>query len=236
MSDRSTTDPVRSLFAGTAPRYDAVVRTATLGMDVLWKRNMIAAIPNDREYDRILDLACGTGIVTFDLAHRYPDAEVVGLDLSPEMLSIARDRNERDNLRFVEMPAEAMDDFGRNSFDLVTASYLPKYTDIHRLATNTAMVLTDRGVAVFHDFTHPRSWPYAAGFEAYWAVLKRILPHISGYDAISSELRGLIVNASRWPEELLVSLRRAGFDRTKIHWQPLEVAAIVTARNEVTAR
>lgn len=236
MSARSTTDQIRSLFAGAAPRYDAVVRTATLGMDVLWKRNMLAAVPNDREYDRILDLACGTGIVTFDLAHRHPDAEVVGLDLSPEMLSIARDRNDRDNVRFVEKTAEAMDDFGPDSFDLVTASYLPKYTDLPRLAANTETVLTDRGAAVFHDFTYPRSRPYAAGFETYWALLERILPYVSGYDEISAELRDLIVSSFHWPEELRASLERVGFDRATIRWQPLEIAAIVTARNEVTAR
>lgn len=235
MSNRRTTDWIRSLFADAAPRYDAVVRTATLGMDVLWKRNMFAAIPTDRPYDRILDLACGTGIVTFDLADRYPDAEVVGLDLSPEMLSIARDRNDRDNVRFVEKPAEAMDDFGRETFDLVTGSYLPKYTDLPRLAANTETVLTDRGVAVFHDFTYPRSRPYAVGFEAYWALLERLLPYVPGYDDISVELRDLIVNSSRWPEELRASLERSGFDRATIQWQPLEIAAVVSARNEVTA-
>lgn len=234
MSDRRTTDRIRSLFAGAAPRYDAVVRTTTLGMDRLWKRNMLAAIPNDREYDRILDLACGTGIVTFALARRYPDAEVVGLDLSPEMLSIARDRNDRDNVSFVEKPAEAMDDFGADSFDLLTASYLPKYTDLSRLAANTETVLTELGVAVFHDFTYPRSRPYAVGFEAYWAILERLLPYVPGYDEISVELRDLIVNSFEWPDELRASLDRAGFGRATIHWQPLEIAAIVTARNEVT--
>lgn len=233
MSRPRTTDRVRSLFAGTATRYDAVVRTATLGMDFHWKRRMIAAIPTDREYDRILDLACGTGIVTFALADRFPNAEIVGLDVSPNMLAVARDRKDHDNVRFVEKPAEEMDDFGRRSFDLVTTSYLPKYTDIQLLATNTAKVLTDNGAAIFHDFTYPRSRPYVAFFEAYWALLQRILPHIPGYEEFSVELRDLIVDASRWPEELRESLRRAGFDRTTVRWQLLEIAAIVTA--DVTA-
>lgn len=233
MSNSNTTEQVRSLFDGAASRYDTVVRVTTVEMDVLWKRRLFAAIPDDREYDRILDLACGTGIVTFGLARRYPDAEVVGLDVSFDMLSVAHDRNEYDNVRFVEKPAEKMDDFGRDSFDLVTASYLPKYTDISRLAANTAMILTDRGAAAFHDFTYPRSWLYSTIFDVYWAILKRVLPHVPGYDQISADLRNLIVNASRWPEELQASLERSGLDRASVDWQPLEVAAIVIAYNEV---
>ncbi|WP_407075667.1 methyltransferase domain-containing protein [Natronococcus wangiae] len=115
MPNRSIIERVRSLFDHAAPRYNAVVRTATIGMDILWKRRMIAMIANDRGYDRNLDLACGTGIVTFDLASRYPNAEVVGLDVSPNMLSVARDRNKYDNVRFVEKPAEEIGDFGQDS-------------------------------------------------------------------------------------------------------------------------
>lgn len=232
MPSRST-ERVQSLFAGAASRYNTVVQATTVGMDVLWKRRMFAAIPDDREYDRILDLACGTGTVTFGLAARYPDREVIGLDVSPDMLSVAHKRNRYDNVRFIEKPAEEMDDLGRDSFDLVTASYLPKYTDVRRLAANTATVLTDCGAAVFHDFTYPRFSLYATVFEAYWAILKRVLPYIPGYGRISAELRDLIVDATHWPEELQVSLQYFGIDHTSINWQPLEVAAIVTAYNEV---
>jgi demethylmenaquinone methyltransferase/2-methoxy-6-polyprenyl-1,4-benzoquinol methylase len=217
----SDVERIRSLFRGAAPRYDAVVRATTLGMDLLWKRRLLDATPRDRPYGRILDLACGTGIVTSALARRYPDAEVVGLDVSREMLSVARRRNGRANARFVQLPAEAMETLGTGAFDLVTASYLPKYTDVHGLADGTRAVLADPGAAVFHDFTYPRSWPYRAGFEAYWAVLRRLLPHVDGYTAISASLRELVVDASDWPEALGGALRRAGFDRVEVRWQPL---------------
>lgn len=41
---------------------------------------------------RILDLGCGPGNSTELLAGRYPDAEILGLDSSPDMLSKARQR------------------------------------------------------------------------------------------------------------------------------------------------
>ena len=37
----------------------------------------------------LLDLACGTGDFTIELARRWPDAEIIGADLTPEMLDIA---------------------------------------------------------------------------------------------------------------------------------------------------
>lgn len=228
----SQTQFVRELFANAGRRYDAVVLSGTLGMDALWKRRIYDAIPENREYRRILDLACGTGIVTSGLARRYPDAETVGLDVSSDMLAVARDRIENDAVEFVEKPAAAMTDLGRDSFDLVTASYLPKYTDLELLAANTETVLRDSGVAIFHDFTYPRTWPYPPIFDAYWNLLGRIVARVPGYDAISAELYDLIVDAVGWPEELQASLRHAGFDRVSVRMQPLEIAAIVTALNE----
>ncbi|NNC40871.1 MAG: methyltransferase domain-containing protein [Acidimicrobiia bacterium] len=40
--------------------------------------------------ERIVDLGCGTGRLTAELALRYPDAEVTGIDRSAEMISAAR--------------------------------------------------------------------------------------------------------------------------------------------------
>ncbi|GHF30967.1 trans-aconitate 2-methyltransferase [Deinococcus metalli] len=47
-----------------------------------------AMIP-DRAYRRVIDLGCGTGEQTLDLARRFPDARVTGLDSSAEMLARA---------------------------------------------------------------------------------------------------------------------------------------------------
>lgn len=225
---------VRSLFADAGPRYDAVVRASTLGMDALWKRRMHAAVPDDREYGRVLDLACGTGIVTRELARRHPQATVVGLDASPEMLAVARDRVDAGNVRLVAGRAEDADALTTGGFDLVTASYLPKYVDRERLAAVVRAVLRPGGVAVCHDFTYPRSWPYPAGFDAYWGGLRRLVARVPGYEAIAAELDDLLRENAGWPEELRDALGRAGFDRVRVDWQPLEIAAIVVAVDEAT--
>jgi SAM-dependent methyltransferase len=56
-----------------------------------------------READRVLDVGCGTGDTARAAARRASKGSVIGVDLSREMLGVARDRTERagiDNLSF----------------------------------------------------------------------------------------------------------------------------------------
>jgi trans-aconitate 2-methyltransferase len=65
-----------------------------------WGRELITRL-HLRGYERILDIGCGDGKVTAELAARVPDGSVVGADSSPQMIELARSRH-RDiiNLRF----------------------------------------------------------------------------------------------------------------------------------------
>ena len=74
---------------------------------------------------RILDLGCGTGSTTLLLKKAFPEAEVIGIDLSPYMLVVADDKAKKAGLKieFCQGNAEQTG-FPEASFDLVTASLL----------------------------------------------------------------------------------------------------------------
>ncbi|MGG6293372.1 class I SAM-dependent methyltransferase [Leptolyngbya sp. AN02str] len=74
---------------------------------------------------RILDLGCGTGSTTLLLKQAFPNAEVIGLDLSPYMLTAAQDKAQtaKVDVQFIHGNAEHTG-LGDRSFDLVTASLL----------------------------------------------------------------------------------------------------------------
>ena len=51
----------------------------------------LAALPRGFRPRRALDVACGTGIATSFLLDRWPDLNVIGTDLSPRMIDLARE-------------------------------------------------------------------------------------------------------------------------------------------------
>lgn len=87
------------------------------------RRRAIAAL-NALPDGRVLEVGVGTGLA---LPHYRRGLSVVGIDLSPEMLALARQKVERDGLDHVEalleMDAEAMD-LPDGSFDAAVAMFV----------------------------------------------------------------------------------------------------------------
>ena len=80
---------VRRLFARIADRYDLITVLLSYGLDRGWKRRLVGMGGIVRG-TRVLDLACGTGDITFEAEAR--GALATGLDVTPRMLEIARAR------------------------------------------------------------------------------------------------------------------------------------------------
>jgi ubiquinone/menaquinone biosynthesis C-methylase UbiE len=88
----------------------------------------------DLQPKRAIDIGCGTGTTTFVMAELWPDAEVIGVDLSPSMLRWARRKAEQlgvKNIFFYHMDGGDMRYFPDESFDVVNESYclheMPNY-------------------------------------------------------------------------------------------------------------
>ncbi len=80
---------VTQMFDRIAGRYDVMNRFMTCGLDRRWRR-LAAAQAALRPGDEALDVCCGTGDLTLDLAESSPAVSVIGLDLSERMLERAR--------------------------------------------------------------------------------------------------------------------------------------------------
>ena len=77
------------IFTDVEREYDALLHLMTLGLDWTWRKRMMSKIRFNQKM-RILDLACGTGLVTFALSRSIgPQGLVVGLDPSKSMLKPA---------------------------------------------------------------------------------------------------------------------------------------------------
>lgn len=95
---------------------------------------------------RIIDIGCGPGNSTAVLRARWPSAQVVGLDSSPEMIERAR-RDSPDQQWICE---DAADFTGEQSYDLVysnaTLQWIPNHHDL--ISTLWNAVATDGALAV----------------------------------------------------------------------------------------
>ena len=142
------------VFVEIAPRYDFITRALSFWRDKYWKRDLIAALP-ESESPLCVDLACGTGDITFLLAAKYPQGRIVGLDITEPMLDLARSRNRFPNVRFVNQDMGCLD-FAAESVDIVTGGYaLRNAPDLEAAVEAISRVLKPEGVAAFLDFSKP---------------------------------------------------------------------------------
>ncbi|MCA1553246.1 MAG: class I SAM-dependent methyltransferase [Chloroflexi bacterium] len=68
------------------PLYDPLLRW---GMRETRFKNSLLAQARIHPEQRVLDLGCGTGTLTVLIKQAHPDAEVIGLDADPQVLTIA---------------------------------------------------------------------------------------------------------------------------------------------------
>jgi demethylmenaquinone methyltransferase / 2-methoxy-6-polyprenyl-1,4-benzoquinol methylase len=158
---------VRRLFSTIADRYDLITVLLSYGQDRRWKRRLVSLAPL-RPGVRALDLACGTGDITFALQDH--GAQAIGLDITVRMLEIARRKR-------VATPAFLAGDmmtlpFTDSSVDLVTTGYgirnvpliASAIAEIHR-------VLRPGGILLSLDFNRPSNAIVRAIYLGYLTVV-----------------------------------------------------------------
>ncbi|MBU7015553.1 MAG: class I SAM-dependent methyltransferase [Theionarchaea archaeon] len=223
---------VRQIFATTGSTYDLMVKVATLGQDSSWKKRILE-ISSQITPKTILDLACGTGILTFALAQRFPESAVVGIDLQEEYLLYARAKKIKSAVKNVEFFQANAEDVVENRYDLITASYLPKYINMNVVIRNCSKILNPEGLIVFHDFTYPENAFYRLTYNIYWVLLRSVLHMSQSWREMGRELKHIIVE-STWVTTMKSALEVHGFTEIQVEIQPWEVSAIVYATRRGT--
>jgi ubiquinone/menaquinone biosynthesis C-methylase UbiE len=112
------------LNISAAVSYDPITQYA-LPPNENWVRQGVLDAIRQPQPRRILDLGCGTGSTTLLLKRKFPQADVIGLDLSPYMLVVAEHKAQQAGLAVQWRHGKAeQTGFPDGSFDLVTATLL----------------------------------------------------------------------------------------------------------------
>jgi len=132
-----TKEEIIAYFDRCAPTWDAV----TIRSDA--KINAILDCAGIREGVRVLDIACGTGVLFPDYLQRNIGA-LVGVDISPEMARIAAEKF--DDPRVQVICADAMELEVSEPFDCaVIYDAFPHFPQPEQLIAHLASCLTDGG-------------------------------------------------------------------------------------------
>ncbi|HSO75527.1 MAG TPA: ubiquinone/menaquinone biosynthesis methyltransferase [Blastocatellia bacterium] len=153
---------VNRLFETIAPRYDSFTRFMSFGMDQGWKRTLVE-MGRLTAGEAALDLACGTGDITFALASRLSTGTAAGLDITQGMLTIAESKRSGagvENVRFYRGDIMRLP-FPDQTFDCVTGGYaLRNVPDIAGALAEILRVLKPGGRFLSLDFGHPSNKAY----------------------------------------------------------------------------
>ncbi len=150
------------LLESAPRRYDLGIRLLSLGrLDGVHERMAEHVSPGDR----VLELGCGTGSLAIRCASR--GAHVTGIDISPPMLDVARQKvakaGREDHIELMEMSVVELDEaFPDARFDAVLSSLMfsELSEDEQRYALRQChRLLRDDGLLLVADEVQPAAWP-----------------------------------------------------------------------------
>ncbi|MDR2414512.1 MAG: bifunctional demethylmenaquinone methyltransferase/2-methoxy-6-polyprenyl-1,4-benzoquinol methylase UbiE [Odoribacteraceae bacterium] len=170
-------EQVQAMFDAIARRYDLLNHLLSCGVDRRWRARAVRLLGDAP--GRVLDIACGTGDLSLASARR--GARVVGVDISENMLEIARakllDRGLSDRVTFQCGDAESLA-FPDASFDAVTIAFGARnFEHLDRALREILRVLRPGGRLIILEFSTPTA-PFVAGLYRFYFT--RVLPFLGG--------------------------------------------------------
>lgn len=216
---------VRGMFAAIAKSYDLNNRVHSLWRDQAWRRYAVRRA-GLRGGEVVLDVACGTGDLTQAFAAAKPaPASVIGLDFTPEMLDIAREKLVRDRAKprsrgappavpttYMEGDATALP-LGDASVDVVSIAFgIRNVGDPAKAAREFFRVLRPGGRLIVLEFDQPRFAPLRWMSKLYTAkVMPRTATWISGDRSGAYKYLPASVETFMDRDQLSAMLMQSGF-------------------------
>lgn len=176
--DESKRIQVCRMFNNIAPYYDKICHILSFNIDRLWRKRLVKLVAASEPIN-IVDIATGTGDVAISLAKNIPTSQIVGIDLSEEMLKVARQKIERlgvkSNIRLLCEDAENLS-LPSNSFDVVTISFgIRNFENIDKGLSEFYRILREGGSLFVMEFSIPKHKVFNVLYRFY---SKYILPVI----------------------------------------------------------
>jgi demethylmenaquinone methyltransferase/2-methoxy-6-polyprenyl-1,4-benzoquinol methylase len=210
-TDEAKPEFVNRLFDKGAAHYDGIVDWGFLRSGAFYRR-WAQRRHGLRPGHRVLDVACGTGLVAVEAAKILGSADgITCLDPSAGMLAVAKTKLDA---HFVQARAEAIP-LPDNTFDFLTMGYAVRHVmDLEQTFREYLRVLKPDGKALILEVTKPAGRVSAFLFRLYF---RKIYPALTQVFTRSRDAREMMVyfwetmDACVPPALVLQALERAGF-------------------------
>ncbi len=215
-------EAVENMFDTIAPRYDLLNRVLSFGIDRYWRWRAVRLL-SDEQPARVLDVATGTADLALKVEEMLHPREIVGIDLSAEMLAYGRKKIENKGLssRISLVQGDAADlPFEEDAFDAALVAFgVRNFEDLNAGLRGIRRVLRPGGTLVVLEFSRPRTFPIKQLYGWYSA---HILPRIGGLLSPDSGAYEYLPNSvAAFPDgnDFLGHLTESGFEQ--VDWTPL---------------
>ena len=220
---------VQGVFTSVASKYDVMNDVMSLGVHRIWKEVMMDWLA-PRPSQKLLDVAGGTGDISFKFLKRAGFGHATVLDITENMLIEGRKRAEAnqvlDSLNWVVGDAMALP-FADSSFDVYTISFGIRNVTCPQEALNEAFrVLRPGGRLMVLEFSQI---PVPLAQKAYDFYSFNVIPRMGKLIANDRDsYQYLIESIRKFPnqETFLSMVRQAGFENANYRNLSLGIAAL----------
>ncbi len=226
-------EQVEQMFDNIAPTYDRLNHILSFNIDKLWRKRVVRLLGKSHP-SRVMDMATGTGDLAIAMARRMKQLHILGVDLSEEMLAVARQKIERegfsDRIEVRKGDAENITFVESESMDAATVAFgVRNFENLEGGLKEIYRTLRKGGKLIVLEFSIPRNrlvrWVYAQ-------YSHRLLPRIGAmlskdrqaYDYLPDS-----VEEFPSPERFAQILRGVGFSDIKARSQSFGIAHIYEA-------
>ncbi len=228
----SKKEQVAEMFNAISPKYDALNRILSAGIDQSWRRKTLREIRATGALN-LLDVATGTADLALAMAKGIPGSRVVGVDISAGMLEVGRSK-----VRARDLEGRVRLDLGdgeqlpyeESSFGAVTVAFgVRNFENLEQGLRDMRRVLEPGGTLAVLEFSQPTAWPLRSLYLFYF---KNILPRIGrlvSKDASAYTYLPNSVQAFPYGEAFAAKLREAGFKSVRVRPLTFGIASLYLA-------
>lgn len=221
------------MFNNIAPYYDLLNRLLSLGIDRSWRRKAINMLKEDKP-QHLLDVATGTADLALEAYKQLQPKQIVGVDISDEMLEIGRGKIEKKSLsNSIELQNGDSENlpFNDNTFDAITVAFgVRNFENLEKGLEEMRRVMKQGGRLVVLEFSRPTIFPFKQIFNSYFKYILPLIGRLTSKDPKAYSYLYESVQAFPDGQDFVTVLEKTGFKSNQCKRLSLGICSIYTGQ------